>query len=108
MRGGEALKGHLDMLLLAAVEAGAAHGYAISAHLRSSSEGVFDLADGTIYPALHRLERGGYIKGRWTATGGRRRKTYALTKKGERLLSSQRRDWDAFQRGVRAVLSRAS
>ena len=55
----EQLKGHLDPLVMAVLEGGPAHGYAIIEALRARSGGVFDLPEGTIYPALHRLERGG-------------------------------------------------
>ena len=102
---GEALKGHLDMLLLAAIDAGATHGYAIAERLRAATDGAFDLADGTIYPALRRLEAGGYVKSAWKTIGGRERRAYRLTPKGARRLAEQRDDWKQFERGVRAVLS---
>src|SRR5262249_60644715 len=67
----EALKGHLDGLLLAALEAGPRHGYAIMEALRAGSDGRVDLPTGTIYPALHRLERAGLVKASWSQAGGR-------------------------------------
>jgi PadR family transcriptional regulator PadR len=60
----EELKGHLDLLLLAAVQARSAHGYAIIEELRRLSGGTFDLPEGTVYPALHRLERAGLLSSR--------------------------------------------
>ena len=59
---GEALKGHLDLLLLSVLSNGPAHGYAIIDALRARSEGMFDLPEGTVYPALHRLENQGLLK----------------------------------------------
>jgi DNA-binding PadR family transcriptional regulator len=103
--GGEPLKGHLDMLLLTLVDAGATHGYAIVEQLRRTSDGTFDLPDGTIYPALHRLCDAGFLKGRWSKDGGRRRRLYALTTRGRKELERQRRYWARFERGVDAVLA---
>ena len=101
----EALKGHLDMLLLAAVQADAAHGYAIAETLRMRSAGAFDLPEGTLYPALHRLERGGLLASRWSEVGGRRRRVYRLTAKGHRALEEQQGEWREFARAVQAVLA---
>ena len=68
----ESLRGHLDLLLLAALRPGPAHGYAIIEELRRRSGGTFDLPEGTIYPALHRLERQGLIESEWSDASGRR------------------------------------
>lgn len=103
--GGEPLKGHLDMLLLTLVGAGATHGYAIVEELRRASKGTFDLPDGTVYPALHRLCDAGLLMSRWSEDGGRRRRLYALTAKGRKELERQREYWTRFERGVRAVLA---
>ena len=70
----EELKGHLDGLLLASLEAGPRHGYAIMEALSAGSGGQFDLPTGTIYPALRRLARAGLVRGTWDAAGGRRRR----------------------------------
>ncbi len=79
---GEALKGHLDLLLLAVLEKGPAHGYAVIESLRSHSGGTFDLPEGTVYPALHRLEKDGLLSSHWSQDSGRRRRVYQLTPKG--------------------------
>src|SRR5258705_1927405 len=80
---GEMLKGHLDMIVLAALAAGPAHGYAVIEEIRRKSRQAFDLPEGTIYPALHRLEQAGLLASRWvTAESGRRRRVYALTRRG--------------------------
>ncbi|MGZ4610486.1 MAG: PadR family transcriptional regulator, partial [Actinomycetes bacterium] len=82
----ERLKGNLDLLLLSVLARGPAHGYAVIAALRDHSDGTFDLPEGTVYPALHRLERRGLLDATWSHTGGeeggRRRKVYALTRAG--------------------------
>jgi PadR family transcriptional regulator PadR len=101
----ETLKGHLDMLLLAAVHtADAAHGYAIAETLRVRSGGTLDLREGTLYPALHRLERAGLLASRWSEVGGRRRRVYRLTNKGHRALADQQGEWVDFARAVQAVI----
>ena len=69
----ERLKGNLDLLLLSVLSAGPAHGYAIISALRERSEGTFDLPEGTIYPALHRLEDSGLLASSWAQAEGRRR-----------------------------------
>ena len=100
----ETLKGHLDGLLLAALEPGPRHGYAIMEALRAGSGGQFDLPTGTIYPALRRLERAGLIHGTWTETGGRRRRVYQLTPAGQRALDAERGTWRQFSAAVTALL----
>lgn len=105
---GEAIKGHLDLLLLTLIESGATHGYAIAERLRGASEGTFDLADGTIYPALRRLSDNGLLTSRWSDDDGRRRRLYALTAKGRRRLRQERANWESFERGMRAVLQLAT
>jgi PadR family transcriptional regulator, regulatory protein PadR len=100
----EALKGHLDALLLAALEGGPRHGYAVIDALRESSGGRLDLPTGTIYPALHRLEAAGLIRGRWSVVAGRRRRNYELTAAGRRSLAGRRADWHEFAAVVNAAL----
>ena len=95
------LKGHLDMIVLAALSAGPAHGYAVIEEIKRRSAGAFDLPEGTIYPVLHRLEEGGLLSGRWmTADSGRRRRVYSLTRRGERELSARRAVWERFSDAV--------
>jgi DNA-binding PadR family transcriptional regulator len=101
---GQALKGHLDLLLLAVVADGAKHGYMIISELRDRSEAEFDLPEGTVYPALHRLQKGGFLSSEWTVVQGRRRRTYRLTDKGRGALGEQRTAWLAFSNAVGSVL----
>jgi PadR family transcriptional regulator PadR len=101
---GEALRGHLDLLLLAAVRARPAHGYVIIENLRLRSGGILNLPEGTVYPALHRLERAGLLKSRWSEASGRRRRTYEVTERGITELRAQEQDWREFSRAVEGVL----
>jgi len=100
----ERLKGNLDLLLLSVLAAGPAHGYAIISALRERSKGAFDLAEGTIYPALHRLESAGLLASDWADTPGRRRRVYALTDKGAAALTAEQAQWRRFAAGIQAVV----
>ena len=100
----ETLKGHLDLLLLAALQSQPAHGYAIADTLRTRSDGTFDLPEGTLYPALHRLERAALLASRWSEVNGRRRRVYQLTAKGQRALTAKNGEWRLFARAVQAVV----
>jgi len=98
------LKGHLDLLILAALQGGPTHGYALIERLRLRSEGRFDLPEGTIYPALHRLEQAGLLRSRWSDDGPRRRRLYELTAHGTNVLEAGRSDWRTFALGAEAIL----
>jgi DNA-binding PadR family transcriptional regulator len=100
----EELKGHLDAILLAALEDGPRHGYAVIEALRQATGGQLDLPTGTIYPALRRLEDSGLITGSWSVVSGRRRREYRLTSAGTRALSRRRADWRVFTAMVSAAL----
>ena len=99
------VKGSLDLLLMGVLRHGPAHGYAIIAALRDRSDGEFDLAEGTIYPALHRLEDAGLIASSIEVTQGRRRRTYALTALGRKEFATQRKEWHGFVTGMQAVIA---
>jgi len=101
------LRGHLDLLLLATLHrTGPAHGYALITALRDRSAGAFDLPEGTVYPALHRLERDGAVTSSWDGGSARRRRIYALTPVGEAALVAKRAQWREFSKGVQAVVGR--
>jgi PadR family transcriptional regulator, regulatory protein PadR len=105
---GEMLKGHLDMIVLAALAPGPAHGYAIIEEIKRKSGQAFDLPEGTVYPALHRLEQAGLLSSRWvTADSGRRRRVYALTRQGGRALAERRAVWRQFSDAVGSLLKSA-
>ncbi len=102
----EVLKGHVDLLLLAALASGPAHGYAIVDAVRSRSDGAFDLAEGTVYPALYRLERRGLLESGWAdGDGARRRRVYRLTRRGRTELSRRRETWGSYVRAMQAALA---
>jgi PadR family transcriptional regulator PadR len=102
---GEMLKGHLDMIVLAALASGPAHGYAIIQEIHRRSGGAFELPEGTIYPALHRLEQAGLLGSRWTtAESGRRRRVYSLTRRGTRALVDHRAVWQRFSDAIGDLL----
>lgn len=101
----EALKGHLDALLLSVLESSPRHGYAVIEAVRAGSGGTFELQTGTIYPALHRLERSGFIRSQWQVIGGRRRREYELTASGRQALREERAVWAQFSGAVSALLA---
>jgi PadR family transcriptional regulator, regulatory protein PadR len=98
------LQGHLDGMLLAILSEGPMHGYAVTQALRDRSAGVFDLPEGTIYPALHRLERAGSLVSRWETVSGRRRRVYALAPSGRSALMVTLERWESFRSAVDAVM----
>ena len=102
--GSEAIKGHLDSLILAVIAEGPLHGYAIIEELKRRSGGVFDLPEGTIYPALHRLEHAGLLDSEWNTETGRKRRVYRLTRSGGAKLGLDRVEWQRFAQGIAAVL----
>jgi DNA-binding PadR family transcriptional regulator len=117
------LPGHLDLMLLATVQRlGQGHGYALVTAIRNASDGAFDLAEGTVYPALHRLERGGALVSRrepaaraGTAGAGagaktgtvRPRRVYRLTAAGEAMLADRRRRWSEAAAAMNKVVGPA-
>lgn len=104
----DALRGHLDALILAALEPGPLHGYAVMEALTRASGGALDLPTGTLYPALRRLERGGHIRGEWSTVSGRERRTYRLTAAGRRALAAERDQWRDFASVIERILRPAS
>jgi PadR family transcriptional regulator, regulatory protein PadR len=100
----DAVRGHLDGLLLAVLEAGPLHGYAIITAVQQRSGGALDLRTGTIYPALNRLERLGLLSSAWESVGERRRRCYALTDAGRNALAGERTAWREFTAAIGSVL----
>jgi DNA-binding PadR family transcriptional regulator len=98
------LKGHLELLLLEILRDHPGHGYSVITRLRDTTDGTFDLPEGTVYPALHRLEDRGLLGSEWSNESGRRRRTYRVTPDGRRALDAERTEWTAFVRAVDAVL----
>ena len=82
------------------------HDHAIIEHIKHKSGEAFNLPEGTVYPALHRLEQAGLLSSRWTtAPSGRRRRVYALTKRGERALTNQSEIWQRFVKAIGGLLA---
>jgi PadR family transcriptional regulator, regulatory protein PadR len=101
------LRGHLDLLLLACLhETGPVHGYGLIAALRDRSAGTFNLPEGTVYPALHRLERDGLVSSEWDTTAPRRRRVYALTPAGLAAMADRGQQWREFAMAMQLVLGR--
>jgi PadR family transcriptional regulator, regulatory protein PadR len=100
----DALRGHLDSLIMSVVEDEPRHGYAVIEALRDASGGELDLPTGTVYPALRRLERMGYLRSSWSEVGGRKRRTYELTRAGRGALATDRETWSVFSRVIGGIL----
>lgn len=101
----DGVKGHLELLLLSVLSEGEGHGYAVISALRDRSDGVFDLAEGAVYPALHRLEQDGLVSSEWAQVAGRRRRTYRLTERGATALQARRSEWRTLAGAIDAVLA---
>ena len=104
----EVLKGTLDMLILKVVAFGPIHGYAISQRIQQISNDFFQVPEGSLYPALHRLEDGGWVQAKWEETEtGRDAKFYWLTRKGRKRLSMEMVNWARLSEAVSLILSAA-
>jgi DNA-binding PadR family transcriptional regulator len=101
---GEALKGHLELILLASLQSSPAYGYALIQQLRERTQGNVDLTEGTVYPALHRLEAAGFLESRTVTVLSRNRRLYAITASGEAELERLRREWTQFVGGIQNLL----
>src|SRR3982074_1064484 len=100
------LQGTLTLLVLRTLEAkGPLHGYALCGHIQSVSADLLRVEEGSLYPALHRMEQEGWLKSSWSATEkGRRAKFYQLTDRGSAQLDAEKESWDRLTRGVSRVL----
>jgi PadR family transcriptional regulator len=101
------IHGHLDLLILSVVAGGPKHGYAIISQLSEKSGGRFDLPEGTVYPALHRLERRGLLESSWAEGSTRRRRVYRITDDGNTARKREQSAWAEFATGVESVLGLA-
>ena len=105
---GELLQGTLDLLILETLQLEPRHGWSISKRIQQLSSDVLVIQQGSLYPALYRLQDKGLIRSRWgESEEGRRVKVYRLTKKGERQLQAERDTWRALSGAVEAVLAGA-
>lgn len=102
------LQGTLDMLILQVVAAGPVHGYAIAQRLQQMSRDILQVQQGSLYPALHRLESRGWLNAEWNTTEtGRDAKFYGLTKAGRKQLEAERADWQRMSQAIALVLRTA-
>jgi transcriptional regulator len=105
----EILQGTLDMLVLRTLELGPMHGVGVADRIRQISGGVFDVKPGSLFPALHRLEQNGWLRGEWgESENNRRAKFYTLTRAGRTHLSKKRRDWERAFSAVNRLLEAES
>jgi transcriptional regulator len=102
------LNGTVEMMMLEVLSAGPSYGYEIVQTVLSRSGGQFELKEGSLYPALHRLERQKLLSAYWTEIEGRRRKYYKLTAAGRKELQARRTEWQTFAAGVNGVLGLSS
>jgi len=102
------LQGTLDVLILKIVALGPVHGYAVAQRLQQISRDVLQVQQGSLYPALHRLEKRGWVRAEWAASEtGREARFYTLTKLGRQQLEDQRANWARLSTAITAVLNTA-
>lgn len=102
----ELLQGTLDLLILRTLELRPLHGVGIADRIEQVTKGVFVIGPGSLFPALHRLEERGWIKGEWgKLESGRRAKSYALTAAGRKSLTEEKRNWQQAHTAVNQVLA---
>jgi PadR family transcriptional regulator PadR len=101
----DALQGTLDLLVLKTLSLGPQHGYGIAAHVQQASDNLLRMEEGSLYPALHRMEQAGWISASWEMTpNNRRARVYRLTRAGHKRLSEEQAKWDRLTDGVGKVL----
>jgi transcriptional regulator len=102
------LQGTLDMLILKIVALGPTHGYAIAQRLQQMSRDVLQVQQGSLYPALHRLEKRGWVRAEWAASEtGREARFYSLTRVGRKQLDQQSENWDRLSAAISGILRTA-
>jgi transcriptional regulator len=101
----DSLQGTLDLLILKTLQLGPNHGFGITLHIQTVSQGLLCVEEGSLYPALHRLERDKLVKAEWKTTGNRRRaRVYTLTAAGRKRLGDAEESWTALAKGVGRLL----
>jgi transcriptional regulator len=105
MRKSDRLPGTLELLILKSLDRRANHGFGIALHVTTVSGGLLEVEEGSLYPALHRLEKAGVVKGEWRVTdNGRKARFYALTPAGRKRLAEAQDSWTSVAKGVRKLL----
>jgi transcriptional regulator len=101
----DSLQGTLDLLILKTLQLGPNHGFGITLHIQTASQGLLNVEEGSLYPALHRLERDKLVKAEWKTTGNRRRaRVYTLTAAGRKRLGEAEESWTSLAKGVGRLL----
>jgi len=104
----ELLQGTLDMLILKIVALGPVHGYGISLRIRQISKDVLQVQQGSLYPALHRLEKRGWLEADWgESDNGREAKFYRLSAKGRKQLAAEHSNWDRLSEAIHLIMQTA-
>jgi transcriptional regulator len=98
------IRGHLEALILATLAAGPAHGYAIARQLSDATDQALTIPEGSLYPALHRLEDAGLVTSSWDENAARRRRLYSITPSGKEALVDERARWQIFRSSIDAVM----
>jgi transcriptional regulator len=107
-RGGEVIKGTLEMIVLEVLQQEPMHGWGITERIERRSDGLLSVNQGSLYPALYRLVARGWVSSEWRITeNNRKARYYALTRSGRKQLSSERAQWEKLSRGVNLILSGA-
>lgn len=107
-RGGEVIKGTLEMIVLEVLQHEPMHGWGITELIERRSEGLLSVNQGSLYPALYRLVARGWVSSEWLITeNNRKARYYALTRSGRKQLASQRAQWEKLSRGVNLILGGA-
>jgi PadR family transcriptional regulator len=100
-RKADALQGTLDLLVLTTLSRGPEHGYGIAAHIQSISDDILRIEEGSLYPALHRMEQMGWIRAEWRTTENKRRaRMYRLTRAGEKRLEEEQAKWERLTKAI--------
>ena len=102
---GDNLQGALDLLVLKSLEQGPMHGWGITLHIQQISNDILRVEEGSLYPALHRMEQSGWLKCAWAVTeSSRHAKFYTLTAAGRKQLAAREKNWEQVVKGVEAIL----
>ena len=108
---GDSLRGHVETLVLSVLEKGPGHGYELLRRIEERASGALELREGSVYPALYRLEEAGLISGEWEAANdrrGARRRVYRLTKSGKKKLAGARTSWKQFVEVIGRIVEASS
>jgi transcriptional regulator len=100
----ELLKGSSELLVLATIQKEPLYGYEIAKRIKTASDQLFTMGEGTLYPILHKLEQDGLLESFWEEFGGRNRKYYSITRTGKQLLKEKKQEWETFTQAIQAVI----